>query len=131
MDFESVKAAVATTLPATYEPLLLTFEQHEITLKGGRIVIGNDYGTTLYLDPRTGHIESRDDKGQLPVRFLNSSLDLLRRCLEEYDKVRNSNDDDAGAVARLRSTIQQIDPAVFDSPESWWSVIIEQMEGGL
>jgi SUKH-4 immunity protein len=127
MDLESVKAAMATKLPATYEPLVLTFYRHEVRLKDGLIVIGDDYGTTLYLDPRNGHIESRDDNGQLPVRFLNSSLDQLQQCLEEYDKVRTSGDDDLETVERFRCAMQRIDPAALDNPENWWSLIIEQL----
>ena len=129
MDIEAVRDAVANMLPEKYEPLLLTFYRKQIRLKGPLIAIGDDDGTTLCLDPSDGHIDSVDEKEQLPTRFINSSLDQLQRCLNEYENifVRGKDKDSLHIVAAFRSKLQTIDSAVFSSPENWWSLIIEQL----
>jgi hypothetical protein len=87
MDIAAARDAVTSTFPRKYEPLLLTFYGTNVRLKDGLIAIGDDYGTTLYLNPSDRHIDSVDENGQLPTRFVNSSLEQLRRCLAEYENV--------------------------------------------
>jgi hypothetical protein len=133
----STKAAISELLPLKYEPLLLTFYHDGIRLKGDLILIGDDYGTSLYLDPANGQIRSIDDGNELPTRFINSDLSSFARFISEYDKAivhgpKSAIDLESNQVAHeLRARFMSIDPLALSNPESWWATILEQLEDGL
>ena len=116
-------------IPDDYEPLLLTF--HDVRLVDGASVIGDDAGGQLELDG--DRIISRDPTGQLPTRFVNSSLQQLQSCINAHrvyaDTVR---DDDGGAAAAVfADAIRRIDAECSAHPENWWAVVVEQTHDGL
>jgi hypothetical protein len=116
-------------IPNDYEPLLLAF--HDVRLVDDASVIGNDGGGRLELDG--DRIFSRDPAGQLPTRFVNSSLQQLRSCIDAHrvyaDTVRA--DDDGAAAAVFAAAIRGIDAECFADPENWWAVVVEQTRDGL
>ncbi|WP_160311410.1 SUKH-4 family immunity protein [Rhodopirellula islandica] len=115
--------------PDDYEPLLLTF--HDARLVDGVSVIGGDGGGRLELDG--DRIISRDPTGQLPTRFVNSSMRQLQSCIDAHrayaDTVRD--DDDGAASAVFSDAIFAIDPECFADPENWWAVVVKQTRDGL
>ena len=116
-------------IPENYEPLLLTF--HNVRLVNGTSVIGDDGGGHLELDGDC--IISRDPAGQLPTRFVNSSLLQLQSCIDAHRAYAETvHEDDGGAAAALfANTILEIDPECFADPENWWAVVVEQIRDGL
>lgn len=123
----------AAALPRRFEPLLLTFLAAP-TLEEDGIVLGDDNGTRLILDPETRAIESIDPDGALPDRFINSSIGQLARCIVAYaayvKNVQSAADDSAvtTAVRRLHGELKTIDAPCIANPENWWSVVLEQVE---
>lgn len=96
-------------------------------------MIGHDEGTWLVESP-VGVVESRSPSGQ--VRFVNSTLQAFERSLALFAPIwgRRSAHDDAGAasdVEALRRGLREIDPQAIADPESWWALIVEQMQNGL
>ncbi|WP_100445340.1 SUKH-4 family immunity protein [Glycomyces xiaoerkulensis] len=99
------------------------------------VVIGAvpaDPEATLFcFDTRSGRIFMLGvEKGTLEV--VNSSFKALTKFLYHFALFL---DEDTGAAGRpqraaaLRSRLEQIDPAAFADPESWWSVAFMQLEG--
>lgn len=96
-------------------------------------VIGHDEGTWLVVSS-VGVVESRSPSGQ--VRFVNSTLPAFERSLALLAPIwrRRSAQDDAGAandVEALRRGLREIDPEAIADSESWWALILEQMENDL
>jgi hypothetical protein len=138
MDLDMVRNLAASKLPAKHEPLLLTFYGKEATQRGYLVAIGcEDYGGTLYVDTRDGHIQTIDDEGQLLSRFVNSSVGQLADCMAEYEssiarRLQTSTEaEDRRLVQEFRDKLKAIDPAVFNDSENWWAVILEQQEDGI
>lgn len=137
MDLAAVGAEVAQKLPERYEPLLLTFYGVQTRTKGRYVVIGDDEGTSFCIDPSAGSVLSIDFEGRVPTRFVNSSLDLLTRFVASYaDEARRADpaqtEDEAVARVRdLRERLSNLDAKAFETPECWWSLVLEQAEAGL
>ena len=116
-------------IPNDYEPLLLTF--HDVQVVDGASVIGDDGGGRLELDG--DRIFSRDPTGQLPTRFVNSSLQQLQSCIDAHrvyaDTVRD--DDDGSAAGVFAAAIRRIDVECLADSENWWAVVVEQTRDGL
>jgi SUKH-4 immunity protein len=136
MDLASIESALAK-LPASYEPLLLRFVAKPRPATDGTVVIGSDDGTDLQVDPVSGHIQSVGTRGVLPARFVNSSIGRLAECVAAYavyaKRVAAVEDETEarGLVQEVRATITRIDAAALESPGTWWSLVLEQAEGGL
>jgi len=137
MDLAAVGAEVALKLPERYEPLLLTFYGVRTRTKGRFVVIGDDEGTEFCIDPSDGSVLSIDFEGRVPTRFVNSSVDLLARFVASYaDDARRAGpaqtEDEAVARVRgLRGRLSNLDARAFETPECWWSLVLEQAEDGL
>jgi hypothetical protein len=137
MDLAVVRAEVALKLPERYEPLLLTFYGVLTRTKGRFAVIGDDEGTEFCIDPSVGSVLSIDFEGQVPTRFVNSSIGLLARFVQSYADYagrvgRAQSEEEAAALVRdLRERLSIIDARAFETPECWWSLVLEQAEDGL
>ncbi|WP_435016439.1 SUKH-4 family immunity protein [Tundrisphaera sp. TA3] len=137
MDLAAIGAEVALKLPEQYEPLLLTFYGVRTRTKGQFAVIGDDEGTEFCIEPSTGSVLSIDFEGQVPTRFVNSSIGQLSRFVDGYaDYARRvglvqSEEEAAAMVRELRERLLLIDAGAFETPECWWTLVLEQAEDGL
>lgn len=121
-----------------FDPLLLTPRRRATSVvvdDAHYMAIASDEGTLLGLDDRC-HLISFDPSGDLPARFVNSSVALFAESLLRYAQAlparREADDDEAVALCDdLRSTLQTIDPAALADPDHWWPVVIEQVTHGL
>jgi SUKH-4 immunity protein len=134
-DFETVQAEVAAKLPAKCELLLLSFYGREAAERGDMIVIGEDDRNKLCVYKRDGHVCSVDESGELPSRFVNSSIDQLSQFLTEFERTVNrpkaaSDEEREQRAQALRERLQAIDSGALDSPATWWSAVLEELEDG-
>lgn len=100
------------------------------------LIIGDDSGTALGIREHTGEIYSFDPVGKLPTRFVNSSILALLTCVEMYIKaqpelIEASDEHASEIVASMREAFRRRDARSLDHPETWWSVILEQVEDGM
>ncbi|MBA3261812.1 MAG: SUKH-4 family immunity protein [Thermoleophilaceae bacterium] len=64
--------------------------------------------------------------------FINSSQDQYGDCLLLVSKVRDSPGDGSDEeVEELDAKLRRIDPAALDDPNSYWSIIVEQLRAEL
>jgi SUKH-4 immunity protein len=123
-------------LPARFEPLLLEFFD-EPKQPGDWCILGTDSICELQADTSSGRVRAVDPRGELPTRFVNSTAHQLGACIAAYGRYGievHAARDEATArdiVARLRTTISDIDPAATADRESWWSLVLEQADQGL
>jgi hypothetical protein len=91
LDLAGVQEAVRQHLPSAYEPLLLSFGRL-VVASVGSVIIGTDDGTDICVDALSGRVRSIDDRGELPTRFVNSSVEQLGRRIAAHaayaDRVR-------------------------------------------
>jgi hypothetical protein len=104
-------------------------------LSAGLTQIGTDYGTNICLDS-AGRVHSIDPSGEYPDRFVNSGLEAFLRflalVLAERTASEGLSDDELDErVEVLADVLVGLDKVAFEDPESWWSVIFEQMRDGL
>jgi hypothetical protein len=126
-DLDEIRELVATRLPRSYDPLLLTFYGRDAReVNGGEILIGNDYGTELRVRSADGVVLSVDPQGKLPTRFVNSGVEQLARFLEVVSAVDRGDDRDGGKRS-MRDRLRAIDPPAFADAENWWSLVLEQV----
>jgi hypothetical protein len=81
MTSEVINEIIKARLPSRYEPLLLTFYGDNVRESGNLIIFGDDYGTNLCLNLDDGCIYSVDPKNELPIRFVNTNVELLAKFL--------------------------------------------------
>ena len=134
MNLQLVEAAVAR-LPESYEPLLLTFYRAPLEVVEGAVVIGRDDGAELRVDLANGRVSSVGE-GDLPSRFVNSSMDQMAESIAAYRdyaaRVCDADDDEATRlVQELRRRLEAMDAGSISDPEGWWALILEQAEDGL
>jgi hypothetical protein len=104
-------------------------------VSGGYTQIGTDYGTNICVDS-AGQVHSIDASGEYPDRFVNSDLEAFLRflalVLAEREASEGLSDEELDErVEVLADVLAGIDKEAFEDPESWWSVIFEQMRDGL
>ena len=115
---EDASGMVDQYLPSKFERLLLTFYGKAVQPRNGMLLIGDDYGTDLLLDPEDGTIYSVDPNGALPTRFVNSGIKQLAASLAAHREAEA-----IGSVQHLRSQIHAIDPQALADPDTWWSCV--------
>lgn len=121
------------TLPAAYEPLLLTLHKPQVV--NGRTLIGDDYGTQLELISEV--LYSIDPEGVIPRRFVNSSLAAFAECIEAHrnlyaDRTTISSADEADEAAIVEAfaaALAEIDSKAIADPDNWWSLVVEDLRG--
>ncbi|MFV0135411.1 SUKH-4 family immunity protein [Streptomyces sp. HMX87] len=108
---------------------------------GSYLVVGSDFGKALCVQYGTAHIvavpvEAGPGGAPVPPQFVNSGLPEFARCLALLGRMwrlrYGLNQEQAGRwTVDFQAQLAALDPAALGSPESWWSVLLEQMWDGL
>ncbi|MET9256695.1 SUKH-4 family immunity protein [Streptomyces sp. NPDC003717] len=108
---------------------------------GSYLVVGSDFGKAVCVQYGTAAIvavpvEAGPGGAPVPPQFVNSSLPEFARCLALLGRMWRLrfglNQEQAGRwTVDFQAQLASLDPAALGSPESWWSVLLEQMWDGL
>ncbi|MFI1647643.1 SUKH-4 family immunity protein [Streptomyces avidinii] len=108
---------------------------------GSYLVIGSDFGKALCVQYGTAHIVAVPVEGgpggaPVPPQFVNSSLPQFVRSLAMLGQMwrlrQHLTPEQAGRwTVDFQANLAGLDSAALSSPESWWSVLLEQMWDGL
>ncbi|MBN0046037.1 SUKH-4 family immunity protein [Streptomyces actuosus] len=108
---------------------------------GSYLVMGSDFGKALCVQYGTANIvavpvEAGPGGVPVPPQFVNSGLPEFQRCLALLGRMWRLrfglNQEQAGRwTVDFQAQLASLDPAALGSPESWWSVLLEQMWDGL
>ncbi|GAA2496020.1 SUKH-4 family immunity protein [Streptomyces gobitricini] len=108
---------------------------------GSYLVIGSDFGRAICVQYGTAHIvavpvEAGPDGRSVAPQFVNSGLPEFTRCLGLLGRMWRLRfgltPEQAGRwTVDFQAQLAMLDPAALSSPESWWSVLLEQMWDGL
>lgn len=104
---------------------------------GGYLVLGNDYGRQLCVQYGTAAVVAVDmENGGEPPRFVNTGVPEFVRALALLGRMwrlrYGLTPDQAGRwTSDFQSQLLAVDPAALQSPETWWSVLLEQFWDGL
>ncbi|MFJ6134705.1 SUKH-4 family immunity protein [Kitasatospora sp. NPDC092286] len=100
-----------------------------------QLLLGTDGWALITVDTARGAVRAVDPD-YATARHCNDGPAAFVRCLELFagrlPGLRGPDRRAAGtAVADLQRGLAAIDPTVFDDPENWWAVIVEQLWDGL
>ncbi|MER5181783.1 SUKH-4 family immunity protein [Streptomyces sp. NPDC002896] len=108
---------------------------------GSYLVMGSDFGRAICVQYGTANIvavpvEAGPGGAPVPPQFVNSGLPEFVRCLALLGRMWRLrfglNQEQAGRwTVDFQAQLAATDPAALASPESWWSVLLEQMWDGL
>ncbi|MER7662548.1 SUKH-4 family immunity protein, partial [Streptomyces sp. NPDC096193] len=108
---------------------------------GSYLVVGTDFGRAICVQYGTAHIvavpvEAGPGGQAVAPQFVNSGLPEFVRCLALLGRMWRLrfglNPEQAGRwTVDFQAQLAALDPAALASPESWWSVLLEQMWDGL
>ncbi|MCP9975512.1 SUKH-4 family immunity protein [Streptomyces somaliensis] len=108
---------------------------------GSYLVLGSDFGRAVCVQYGTAHIVAvpvEAGPGGRPVapQFVNTGLPEFIRCLALLGRMWRLRfgltPEQAGRwTVDFQAQLAMLDPAALASPESWWSVLLEQMWDGL
>ncbi|MFG2722337.1 SUKH-4 family immunity protein [Streptomyces sp. NPDC048416] len=112
---------------------------------GSYLVMGSDFGRAICVQYGTANIvavpvEAGSPTGghgqSVPPQFVNSGLPEFVRCLALLGRMWRLrfglNPEQAGRwTVDFQAQLAALDPAALASPESWWSVLLEQLWDGL
>ncbi|MEV4946619.1 SUKH-4 family immunity protein [Streptomyces sp. NPDC053755] len=108
---------------------------------GSYLVIGSDFGRAICVQYGTAHIvavpvESGPGGQPVPPQFVNSGLPEFTRSMALLGRMWRLrfglNPEQAGRwTVDFQAQLAMLDPAALASPDSWWSVLLEQMWDGL
>ncbi|MFI5523846.1 SUKH-4 family immunity protein [Streptomyces platensis] len=108
---------------------------------GSYLVMGNDFGRQLCVQYGTAHIVAvpmEAGPGGQPAtpQFVNSGLPEFVRCLAMLGRMwrlrYGLTPEQAGRwTVDFQAQLVALDPPALGSPETWWSVLLEQMWDGL
>ncbi|WP_406738373.1 SUKH-4 family immunity protein [Streptomyces sp. NBC_00853] len=108
---------------------------------GSYLVIGTDFGKALCVQYGTAHIVAVPVEGgpggaPVPPQFVNSSLPQFVRSVAMLGHMwrlrQHLTPEQAGRwTVDFQANLAGLDSAALSSPESWWSVLLEQMWDGL
>ena len=108
---------------------------------GSYLVMGSDFGKALCVQYGTANIvavpvEAGPGGAPVPPQFVNTGLPEFQRCLALLGRMWRLrfglNQEQAGRwTVDFQAQLASLDPAALGSPESWWSVLLEQMWDGL
>ncbi|WP_445527219.1 SUKH-4 family immunity protein [Streptomyces cyslabdanicus] len=108
---------------------------------GSYLVMGSDFGKAICVQYGTANIVAvpvEAGPGGAPVapQFVNTGLPEFARCLALLGRMWRLrfglNQEQAGRwTVDFQAQLAELDPAALGSPESWWSVLLEQMWDGL
>ncbi|MDH6220547.1 SUKH-4 family immunity protein [Streptomyces pseudovenezuelae] len=108
---------------------------------GSYLVMGSDFGKAICVQYGTANIvavpvEAGPGGASVPPQFVNTGLPEFQRCLGLLGRMwrlrYGLNQEQAGRwTVDFQAQLASLDPASLGSPESWWSVLLEQMWDGL
>jgi hypothetical protein len=108
---------------------------------GSYLVMGSDFGKAICVQYGTANIvavpvEAGPGGAPVPPQFVNTGLPEFQRCLALLGRMwrlrYGLNQEQAGRwTVDFQAQLVALDPAALGSPESWWSVLLEQMWDGL
>ncbi|WP_309504949.1 SUKH-4 family immunity protein [Streptomyces sp. KM273126] len=108
---------------------------------GSYLVMGSDFGKALCVQYGTANIvavpvEAGPGGAPVPPQFVNTGLPEFQRCLALLGRMwrlrYGLNQEQAGRwTVDFQAQLAALDQAALGSPESWWSVLLEQMWDGL
>ncbi|WP_043406216.1 SUKH-4 family immunity protein [Streptomyces sp. MUSC 125] len=108
---------------------------------GSYLVLGTDFGKAICVQYGTANIvavpvEAGPGGAPVPPQFVNTGLPEFVRCLALLGRMwrlrYGLNQEQAGRwTVDFQAQLAALDPAALGSPESWWSVLLEQMWDGL
>ncbi|MGW7422391.1 SUKH-4 family immunity protein [Streptomyces sp. NPDC054813] len=108
---------------------------------GSYLVMGTDFGKAICVQYGTANIvavpvEAGPGGASVPPQFVNTGLPEFARCLALLGRMWRLrfglNQEQAGRwTVDFQAQLASLDPAALGSPESWWSVLLEQMWDGL
>ncbi|MFE9685013.1 SUKH-4 family immunity protein [Streptomyces sp. NPDC006285] len=108
---------------------------------GSYLVMGSDFGKAICVQYGTANIvavpvEAGPGGAPVPPQFVNTGLPEFARSLALLGRMWRLrfglNQEQAGRwTVDFQAQLAAIDPAALGSPESWWSVLLEQMWDGL
>ncbi|WP_433450866.1 SUKH-4 family immunity protein [Streptomyces sp. CA-142005] len=108
---------------------------------GSYLVMGTDFGKAICVQYGTANIvavpvEAGPGGAGVPPQFVNTGLPEFARCLALLGRMWRLrfglNQEQAGRwTVDFQAQLASLDPAALGSPESWWSVLLEQMWDGL
>ncbi|MFG2791302.1 SUKH-4 family immunity protein [Streptomyces sp. NPDC048419] len=108
---------------------------------GSYLVMGSDFGRAICVQYGTANIvavpvEAGPGGAPVPPQFVNTGLPELQRCLALLGRMWRLrfglNPEQAGRwTVDFQAQLASLDPAALGSPETWWSVLLEQMWDGL
>ncbi|MEU7469346.1 SUKH-4 family immunity protein [Streptomyces sp. NPDC044984] len=108
---------------------------------GSYLVMGSDFGKAICVQYGTANIvavpvEAGPGGVPVPPQFVNTGLPEFARCLALLGRMWRLrfglNQEQAGRwTVDFQAQLAALDPAALGSPESWWSVLLEQMWDGL
>ncbi|MYU24917.1 SUKH-4 family immunity protein [Streptomyces sp. SID8352] len=108
---------------------------------GSYLVVGSDFGRAVCVQYGTANIvavpvEAGPGGAPVPPQFVNTGLPEFARCLALLGRMWRLrfglNQEQAGRwTVDFQAQLASLDPAALGSPESWWSVLLEQMWDGL
>ncbi|MEU6538253.1 SUKH-4 family immunity protein [Streptomyces sp. NPDC047000] len=108
---------------------------------GSYLVMGTDFGKAVCVQYGTANIvavpvEAGPGGAPVPPQFVNTGLPEFARCLALLGRMwrlrYGLNQEQAGRwTVDFQAQLASLDPAALGSPESWWSVLLEQMWDGL
>ncbi|MFE9248789.1 SUKH-4 family immunity protein [Streptomyces sp. NPDC007088] len=108
---------------------------------GTYLVMGSDFGKALCVQYGTAHIvavpvEGGPNGAPVPPQFVNSGLPEFARCLALLGRMWRLRfgltPEQAGRwTVDFQAQLAALDAAALGSPETWWSVLLEQMWDGL
>ncbi|GAA3721547.1 SUKH-4 family immunity protein [Streptomyces tremellae] len=105
------------------------------------LVVGTDFGRALCVQYGTANImavpvEAGPEGAPAAPQFVNTSLPQFARCMAMLGRMWRLRfgltPEQAGRwTVDFQAQLASLDPAALGSPESWWSVLLEQMWDGL
>ncbi|GAA3885345.1 hypothetical protein GCM10023084_42750 [Streptomyces lacrimifluminis] len=108
---------------------------------GSYLVMGSDFGKAICVQYGTANIvavpvEAGPGGAPVPPQFVNTGLPEFARCLALLGRMwrlrYGLNQEQAGRwTVDFQAQLASLDPAALGSPESWWSVLLEEMWDGL
>ncbi|MFE1292897.1 SUKH-4 family immunity protein [Streptomyces sp. NPDC058751] len=108
---------------------------------GSYLVMGSDFGKAICVQYGTANIvavpvEAGPGGAPVPPQFVNTGLPEFARCLALLGRMwrlrYGLNQEQAGRwTVDFQAQLASLDPAALASPESWWSVLLEEMWDGL
>jgi hypothetical protein len=108
---------------------------------GSYLVMGSDFGKAICVQYGTAHIvavpvEAGPGGAPVPPQFVNTGLPEFARCLALLGRMWplrfGLNQEQAARwTVDFQAQLAALDPAALASPESWWSVLLEQFWDGL